>query len=94
MPSMFMQQHGHQKSQARMFTDTLISKQPKLEAKCPGEWFLKCGIYNSNFLNFIYVLIYFWLYWVFCATCGLFSSCGEQGLLFFFICSEFCHTLK
>ena len=25
---------------------------------------------------------YFWLHWVFVAVCGLFSSCGEQGLLF------------
>ena len=26
--------------------------------------------------------IYFWLCWVFVAACRLFSSCGEQGLLF------------
>ena len=76
---MCMQQHGHQKSQARMFTDTLISKQPKLEAKCPAEWFLKCGIYNSNFFNVTYVLIYFWLSWVGLLCTGLFSSCSEQG---------------
>ena len=24
----------------------------------------------------------FWLCWVFVAACGLFSGCGEQGLLF------------
>ena len=30
------------------------------------------------FLN----LFYFWLRWVFVAAHGLFSSCGEQGLLF------------
>ena len=26
--------------------------------------------------------IYFWLHLVFIAACGLFSSCGERGLLF------------
>ena len=26
--------------------------------------------------------IYLWLCWVFVAACVLFSSCGEQGLLF------------
>ena len=29
-----------------------------------------------------YLFIYFWLLWVFVAACGLFSSCGERGLLF------------
>ena len=29
--------------------------------------------------NFIYL---FWLHWVFVVARGLFSSCGEQGLLF------------
>ena len=28
---------------------------------------------------YIYLFIYFWLHWVFVAV---FSSCGEQGLLF------------
>ena len=27
-------------------------------------------------------LFYFWLHWVFVAAGGLFSSCGERGLLF------------
>ena len=27
-------------------------------------------------------LFYFWLRWVFVAAHGLFSSCGERGLLF------------
>ena len=31
---------------------------------------------------FIYLFIYLWLCWVFVAVCGLFSSCGEWGLLF------------
>ena len=31
---------------------------------------------------FIYLFIIFWLCWVFVAACGLFSGCGEQGLLF------------
>ena len=26
--------------------------------------------------------MYVWLRWVFVAACGLFSSCGERGLLF------------
>ena len=33
------------------------------------------------FYLFIY-LFYFWLCWVFVAARGLFSSCGERGLLF------------
>ena len=34
------------------------------------------------FINlFIYLFIYLWLHWVFAAACGLFFSCGEQGLL-------------
>ena len=31
--------------------------------------------------KFIY-FIYFWLHWVFDAAHGVFSSCGERGLLF------------
>ena len=27
-------------------------------------------------------IFYLWLHWVFVAACGLFSSCGERGLLF------------
>ena len=34
------------------------------------------------FNKFIYLFIYFWPHWVFVAACGLFSSCGEWGLLF------------
>ena len=30
----------------------------------------------------MYLFIYFWLHWIFVAACELFSSCGEQGLLF------------
>ena len=32
--------------------------------------------------KFIYLLIYLWLRWVFVVARGLFSSCGEWGLLF------------
>ena len=31
---------------------------------------------------FKFYLFYFWLRWVFVAARGLFSGCGEQGLLF------------
>ena len=35
------------------------------------------------FLNkFTYLFSYLWLHWVFVAARGLFSSCGERGLLF------------
>ena len=34
---------------------------------------------NRNTVSFFF---FFWLRWVFVAPCGLFSSCGEQGLLF------------
>ena len=33
-------------------------------------------------IYFIYLFIYFWLHWVFVAAHGLFSDCGERGLLF------------
>ena len=40
-------------------------------------------------MNFFFVIVvfkmylfYVWLCWVFVAVCGLFSSCGERGLLF------------
>ena len=38
------------------------------------------------FLNLFILIIYFWLRWVLVATCGLFSSCGERGLLFIVVC--------
>ena len=34
-----------------------------------------------SYFKFIY-LFYFCLRWVFVSACGLFSSCGERGLLF------------
>ena len=37
-------------------------------------------LFFNKFIYFIY--FYFWLRWVFVATCGLFCSCGERGLLF------------
>ena len=37
---------------------------------------------SSFFFFFFFNLFYFWLRWVFVAARGLFSSCGEQGLLF------------
>ena len=46
---------------------------------------LKCPKYI--FLNFyLFYLFYFWLHWVFVAERGLFSSCGERGLLFIAVC--------
>ena len=33
------------------------------------------------FCFLILVFFYFWLHWVFVAARGLFSSCGERGLL-------------
>ena len=41
------------------------------------------------FYKFIYLFMYlfnFWLCWVFVAVRGLFSSCGEWGLLFVAVC--------
>ena len=41
---------------------------------------------NFYFFNVVsilfYLIVYFWLHWVFIAVRGLFSSCGERGLLF------------
>ena len=38
------------------------------------------------FINLFILFIYFWLCWVFIAAHGLFSSCGERGLLFVAAC--------
>ena len=35
-----------------------------------------------KFIYFIFYLFHFWLHWVFVAARGLFSGCGERGLLF------------
>ena len=41
----------------------------------------------ENFLTILlFKLIYFWLHWVFVVARGLFSSCGERGLLFIAVC--------
>ena len=41
----------------------------------------------AHFLNlFIYLFIYLRLCWVFVAAHGLFSGCGERGLLFVAVC--------
>ena len=34
------------------------------------------------FLKFIYLVIYFWLHWVFVATCRLSLAAASGGLLF------------
>ena len=43
-----------------------------------------CPANINNVTLFFFKLInfYFWLHWVFFAARGLFSSCGERGLLF------------
>ena len=35
-----------------------------------------------KFFFFNFYLFYFWLCWIFVAARGLFSGCGERGLLF------------
>ena len=40
------------------------------------------GSRSSSTGNFLKLINYFWLHWVFVAARGLFSSCGERGLLF------------
>ena len=47
----------------------------------PPKVLFSIFIYLSIYLS-IYLFIYFWLCWVFVAARGLFSSCGERGLLF------------
>ena len=39
-------------------------------------------LFVLNLFYFILFYFYFWLRWVFVAVCGLFSGCGERGLLF------------
>ena len=38
--------------------------------------------YNDSLVFFISLFFYFWLRWVFIAARGIFSGCGERGLLF------------
>ena len=45
-----------------------------------GEEVNDCLFFFFNI--FIYLFVCFWLRWVFVAAHGLFSSCGERGLLF------------
>ena len=40
----------------------------------------------SFFFFFFFYLFIFWLHWVFLAARGLFSSCGESGLLLVAAC--------
>ena len=44
--------------------------------------YVSSKVYQILFLKLINLFIYFWLCWVFIAVLGLFSSCGERGLLF------------
>ena len=37
---------------------------------------------GSHFFLFLIYFFNFWLHWVFVAARGLFSGCGERGLLF------------
>ena len=41
---------------------------------------------RNLFISFLNNLFYFWLCWVFVAARGLFSGCGERGLLFVVVC--------
>ena len=43
------------------------------------QWFER---WQFIYYLFIYLFIYLWLHWIFVAARGLFSSCGERGLLF------------
>ena len=48
--------------------------------------YFPCTIHPCSLSFYIYInlfiLLYFWLRWDFLAAHGLFSGCGEQGLLF------------
>ena len=64
-----------------------VSKPPKREKgvglSFSGAFFSPEGsLACFSFCFLIYLFIYFWLHWVFIAARGLFSSCGERGLLF------------
>ena len=39
-----------------------------------------------DFFKRLIYFFYFWLWWVFGAALGLFSSCGEWGLFFIVVC--------
>ena len=51
----------------------------------------RIGLYLFIYYLLIYLFIHFylWLHWVFVAALGLFSSCGERGLLFVVVCRLF-----
>ena len=48
------------------------------------QWIGFWGFFNFLFIYslILFYFFYFWLRWVFVAVRGLFSGCGEQGLLF------------
>ena len=56
---------------------------PKYRARLPRG----AGQATHSFFFFFNKFIYFWLHWVFVSARGLFSSCGERGLLFVVVCN-------
>ena len=49
-----------------------------------GSWIAAVFSRIESIYIYIYIFffIFFWLHWVFVAARGLFSGCGERGLLF------------
>ena len=53
----------------------------------PGQVYREQVMGDNLIFSFKFIyLFYFWLRWVFLAVRGLFSGCGEQGLLFVAVC--------
>ena len=53
-----------------------------MESQAAKAFFSYLGLLKPILLLLINLVIYLWLCWVFVAARGLFSSCGERGLLF------------
>ena len=67
--------NGPQKGLLQFMSKSVLPMFSSRSFIIPG-WFFVCLFFLINWL------IYFWLHWVFVAARRLFSSCGEQGLLF------------
>ena len=70
----------HRHCTQRTFLSSLFFP-PFPRAMLSSSWLSSTLFFFLTF-NFFKIFIYFWLRWVFIAACGLFSSCGERGLLF------------
>ena len=69
----------------RLFNGTQVKVRAGKAVGGPAPWFFHFVltlVSSALWVFFFIYYFYFWLRWVFVAVRGLFSSCGERGLLF------------